>query len=116
MNDITDHYYTCEQKKSGKETKPTEVLKEDIAVTTIKKTINVNVFGRMMDITMTLGLDLPGRNSLNRFADMDAKIHLVCVRESDNAFRYHTVIQCGDNWSVWSSYYSNLLVFPKEAK
>lgn len=114
--EVTNEFYGEEEKKTGKEVKTVQALKKEIAVTTIKKTLNLNVFGRQMDVTMTLGLDLPGRNSLNRFAELGVKVHLVCVQESENAFRYHTVVQCGEDWSVWSSYYSNMLVFPKDTK
>lgn len=112
--DVTDDFYDKEEKKSGKEMVTVQVLKKSINVTTNKKTIELNAFGRMVAVNTTLGLDVPGRNNLNRFADSGVKMHVVCVQESEAAFRYHTVIQVGEEWSIWSSYYSNIVVFPKE--
>ncbi len=116
VSDITNEFFSSEEKKSGKDIKVIQTLKKDITVTTIKKTIEVNAFGRMVALNVTLGLDIPGRNNLNRFSEMGIKMHLVCTYESETAFRFHTVIQAGDNWSIWSSYYSNVMVFPKEPK
>lgn len=114
VTDITDEFYKTEEKKVGKETKQVQEMLKSVSVTMIKKALKINAFGRMVDINLTLGLDIPGRNNLNRFAERGVKMHLICAKESDSAFRFHTVIQVGEDWSIWSSYYSNMVLLPKE--
>lgn len=113
ITDITDEFYTSTEKKGV----VTQELKKEISITMQKLKIDVNAFGRTMPITFILGLDLPPRNNLKRLSEESSpiKMSVVCIKESDQAFRHHLVIQAGDNWSIWSGFYSNLMMF-KDAK
>lgn len=118
VQDVTEHFFKKTTKKVGKDTVDAYELKKEFGITQIKTAVKVNAFGRMMDISMTFGLDLPPRNNLKRIGDVskDLGVFVVCIQESDQAYRYHTIIRSDDDWSIWSSFYSNLMMFPKEAK
>lgn len=64
-------------------------------------------------VTLTLGIDLLGRNSLKRLETTNPKVTLITWLESKDAFRYATVIQSGKDIGIWAGYYSNLRIVAK---
>ena len=66
-----------------------------------------------IDITLTLGIDLPDRNSLKRIEKMSPTVQLLVWPESDKTLRYATHIVLRDELGkvtakgIWAGYYSN---------
>lgn len=63
-------------------------------------------------IPVTFGLDSGVRNQLSGIADREPKVTVVTWRESDQAFRYATIIQTVDDIGIWASIYSNIYLLP----
>jgi len=59
-------------------------------------------------IRLTLGQDLPDRNTLASLAMEGLKVSVITWPESPQAFRYATVIECGDDVGIWAGPYANL--------
>lgn len=59
-------------------------------------------------VDLVLSADMPDRNTLKRLEKFKPVIEVVTWMESDDAFRYATVIQCGQDFGIWAAYHSNL--------
>lgn len=111
--DITDHFFEIKEKKVGKEVRTYQELKSEFVSTMVKTSISTPVNGHLMRFDLTFGIDLIPRNNLKRLAEQNVKMSLVVIREGDAACRYHTVISSGEDWSIWSGFYTNMVLFPK---
>lgn len=112
--DITDHFTETKEKKVGKVMVPYQELKAEFVSTVQKTAVNATVFGHAMKFDLTFGIDVIPRNNLKRLVDAGVvKMHLLVVKESDAACRYHTLISSGEDWSIWSGYYTNMVLFPQ---
>jgi hypothetical protein len=60
------------------------------------------------DVCLTLGQDLPDRNTLAALAGDTVKVVVVTWPESDQAFRYATIIEADGDVGIWSGPYANL--------
>lgn len=110
---ITDHFFSTIEKKVGKTVTEVQELKPEFISTLLKTPITLPTHGHTVRFDMTFGIDILPRNNLKRLAEEAVKIWLIVVKESDTACRYHTVISSGEDWSIWSGYYTNLILFPK---
>lgn len=112
--DITDIFFTVEETVKKKETVQQYKLRPEIAVglTSVKVNAKYNVSGEVKEkpITLTLGVDLPGRNSIKHMEDIKPKIQLITWKESDKSFRYATVISTDKDRGIWAGVYSNLVI------
>ncbi len=110
VTDITAHLYETETTKKG------EVCKLLKSVTTAMKSLKVPVNYRISDavkqadVVLTLGIDLPTRNTLNAIAEEFPKVYVLTYLESAVSFRYVTVIESAKNVGIFSSVHSNLKV------
>jgi ribonuclease HI len=59
-------------------------------------------------IRLTLGHDLPDRNTLAAIADQDPKVYVATWPESPTAIRYATIVEAASGRGVWAAVYSNL--------
>lgn len=115
--DVTDLIYDSVTTKKGK----VELsLKKEIKQNTkaIKLPVPCEVLGKDMkdlvvDVTCTLGLDIPIRNTLNGITDENPKIHIMVVKESDVAFRYLTIMSCDAGYCIMANVYANLRILSK---
>ncbi len=110
VTDITPHLYETETTKKG------EVCKLLKSVTTASKSLKIPVNYRITDavkqadVVLTLGIDLPTRNTLNAIAEEFPKVYVLTYLESTVSFRYVTVIESAKNVGIFSSVHSNLKV------
>lgn len=108
--DVTANFY--EQVTTAK--KEVTQLRKDFKQNT--KSINVvascELSGQTIEHTvkLTVGLDIPNRNALNAIATSSPKVFVLAAPDGKNACRIHVVIQTVDDFSIWSSVYSNLIV------
>lgn len=108
ITDITDHLYDREEKAKK------VVMKLKGTITTSTKSLSLPIHydtGKSegcLDTTLTVGLDTPTRNSLAALASQNPTVRVVSWKESDNAFRYATVVETDDDAGIWAGFYSNL--------
>lgn len=108
VTDLTEMLYDVEQTKKG----PVCKLKPSITSSTrsIKVDAQYNTGARegVVDVTLTVGIDLARRNTLAALAVHNPTVSLLTWRESDKGFRYATVIKAGGDVGIWAGVYSNL--------
>lgn len=59
-------------------------------------------------LVLTLGLDLPDRNTLAALAGEGIKVTVLTWPESQRAIRYATVVEASGDVGIWSGIYANL--------
>lgn len=115
--DITSLLYEVVEKKSGVEHK----LRKEINSTTkfLDVAVNYNTSKvselRAMDevpverakVRLIMGTDIIRRNPLAALADTIKRVVVLTWRESDEVFRYATVIETEDDIGVWASVFGN---------
>lgn len=105
--DITSLFYTQETK--GK--KSATILSKDFkqSVKSIDAEVDVGEDGncKMVKFTLNIGQDIANRNALNAIAEGEPKVTLVVEKETDTSYRYWTIVQVGDDASIWSSVFAN---------
>jgi hypothetical protein len=111
VHEITDVFFETKQVKKGKETISTLDFKNDgipLNAKEVKETRKL--FGQDLVIRQVFGIHLPPRNNIKKLSGTDVKMWLVGFKETDKVIRYHTVIKSDSDWSIWSGYYSNMVV------
>lgn len=118
VTDMTAILYetvTTPSKKKGGEPKTTVQLKADYDVGFAALGVDANYKDEEGDvksanIILSLGIDLPDRNSLKRLESKTPKVTLLTWAESACSFRYATVIEADDGVGIWCGAYSNLRI------
>lgn len=111
--DITDVLYEEVVSKKATTLKLKSVLGPSVSV------LPVDVFFSGSDgivevpLKLTVGIDLPNRNTLTAVSDQKPRVFVVTWRESDCAIRYATIISTGDDVGIWGGIYSNIHVLKK---
>lgn len=62
---------------------------------------------KLVDLKLTLGLDLPDRNTLKRLEKLNPRLTVITWRESHLAVRYAVVISVADAVGIWAGFYCN---------
>lgn len=98
--DITDHIYSVEKQKKK------EVMKMHLTSETKKLIIEANVDPDNHLVTyhfpLTIGIDIPSRETMKAIEDKKPKVLLNVWRISDAAFRYAVIFDCGDDVMMWT--------------
>jgi hypothetical protein len=108
FTEITDLLY--ERNETAK--KVTVKLKADIPVGL--KYLDTEVVyssageNKSKKVRLTLGQDLPDRNTLGALADEGIKVLVATWPESPQAFRFATIIESGEDIGIWAGPYANL--------
>ena len=110
---ITDVFYDSEVK-----------IKKNIEETTYKLKAKYNVgFSALqvkssfvkddktidLNLTLTLGIDLPDRNGLKKLEEMKPEIYLVTWCEGLSSVRYAVIGKAEGSYGIWAGVYSNLI-------
>ena len=115
--DITGILYETAEKPDKKTGEFVMQLKPEYNVGFASMEVEANYQGKeaveQAPVTLTLSIDLLGRNSLKRLESTNPKVTLITWLEADDAFRYATVIQSGKDIGIWAGYYSNLRIVTK---
>lgn len=109
ITDLTALLYESNTSKK----KPVYKLKSHVtsAMRSFKVGANYAIGGSgtgVEELTLTLGLDLPDRNTLAALAGEETKAMLLTWPESATAIRYATVIEADGDVGIWSGLYANL--------
>jgi ribonuclease HI len=107
--DITDYFYNKKESVKKKETITEVLLKEEIKSGFTSLPINIDIKDKTYKIILSLGIDLPPRNTLKKLECKNIKIRLIYWFESDNVVRYCTVVNYNNDIGVWAGFYSNML-------
>jgi ribonuclease HI len=78
------------------------------ATRSIEAEVGFRKDGSKAKITLTLSHDLPERNMLSAIAELTPKVTVVTWPESEQAFRFATIIEAGEDRGIWAGIYSNL--------
>lgn len=62
------------------------------------------------DVILTLGIDLLDRNALKRLEASAPKVSFISWQETEQMFRYATVVESGEDVGIWAGVYSNTRV------
>lgn len=108
--DITSVFFSADKK--GKTKFTSDIISGMISVK-VKGCFNQNQ--DQMDFTLTLGVDLPDRNTLKKIEAIEPKVTLIVWSEATQAIRYATIIETSTGSGIWAGYYSNL-IYLKEVK
>lgn len=111
--DITDELYLFEENKKGdKKVKLRPEFTQNTAVhyTNVEHR-NANKKVRIM---LSIGFDLPERNSLSSVTDTSVKVWVAVDTTNDVGLRYATVVETDDFLYIHSSFGSNLRVLSKK--
>jgi ribonuclease HI len=104
VNDVTEYFFTKDDKGILSLNKDISVGKENIEVKVsydIEKQYNLKLFFRV---------DVPDRNVFKRIETLNPKIKTLTWLESTNTFRYVTTIEIEDGIAIYSGYNSNLKI------
>lgn len=110
-NDITDKLFKTTEKGG----KLSTTLIDTIKVTTPYLTLPARFREYAFDIRAVLGIDLPSRNTLNRFASLSPKATLVTEAEGHECFRFSFVFTTELGDTIYQSPYTRFLI-PDNAK
>lgn len=108
LTDITEVFYYHDEKDKKK---PWKLRKEvDSKMVTKEVTVQYDTGKHKGEdkLILTLGADIPRRNTLSAIASQNPKVYAVTWHESDKAYRYGTIVETEDDVGIWASIYSNL--------
>ncbi len=113
ITDLTPLIYEVDVTKKKEVYKLTPEITQTTKSLTVE--LNQNVSGTMerSKVILTLGLDMPNRNSLSAIAAADARVFGVTWRESAHGFRYATVVQAAGDTCITAAMYANLIAIAK---
>lgn len=109
--DITGDFYDTVEKKVGKETLLVKVLKKEIEVGYQRHFVGLTIVEdkkeEARNLPITLGMDLPSRNSLKKLETEDPRITLITWRTAPGTFQYACVVEAQSGLGIWSNFYCN---------
>lgn len=103
--DITSEFY---EKTEGKKGKAKWALRSDVDTNRKSMKVMVETWDKEQEITLSLGLDTPIRNTLSALVSEETKIHVLTWKSGDHCFRYGTVLSTPEGHVFWVSSYANL--------
>ncbi|MBE0438336.1 MAG: hypothetical protein IBX57_01020 [Gammaproteobacteria bacterium] len=108
FSEITDIIY--ERINKGSKVKSKLLPNIDSLTKSISVKVPYNLLSSQgeSNIKLTLGMDIPDRNTLSALAGKDPQVWVVTWRESKQAFRYASIVKAGNDYGIWVGFYSNI--------
>ena len=102
--DITDALYQKEKKKWK--------LTENVSGSEKAVAVEVEHEGKKVDVTLTLGIDLPPRNNLSAIAKQTKELKVLLVKHTTTptTFRYSTIFVTDTDFAIYGTTQANLKV------
>lgn len=113
IHEVTDRFFAPGEIKKGNKTIATmEFKNEEIPMNAKEIKESFNLFGKDMMVRQVFGIHIPPRNTLKKLTGLnqDINVWMIAHQETPSVVRYHTVIKSNEDWSIWSGYYSNMIV------
>lgn len=111
--DITDSFYNKETIVKKKETTVKCTLKPNINSAFTSLDTNIKLNDKDCKVIITLGIDMPSRNSLKSIESENIKVILVTWKQSDEAYRFAVILDNGEDYGIWAGFYSNIIFCKK---
>lgn len=110
--DITPRFFEDKEvKKAGNKTAMVkEFLNDAIGMNEKEVKFSQTLFDKDLVVRLVFGIHLLPRNSLKKLSGTEVNMWLIAIKETPFLVRYHTIIKSNDDWSIWSGYYSNMLI------
>lgn len=105
--DVTGSFYQFTQKQKKKEVLLECGLNPAFVVGYTDHKLELEIKGKTLTLPLSLGLDLPPRNSLKKLESANPKVVLVSWFESETSLRYACIIQSDYGLGIWSNYFAN---------
>lgn len=112
--DICDYIYEKVESKKKTTLQIVKSIKQTTRSVSVKVDCDVIDKKITVPITLTFGLDIPIRNTLNGIVEDDPKVYVLLYRESDVAFRYFTITVCNEGYCLMGDVYANLRILSKK--
>lgn len=107
--DVTEHFFeTIEGKKVKHQ------LLKSITTQTQAVEIPFEYKGHKIKAKLVLGIDIPGRNQLNRIGQDPASVHLLVTCQGPNAYSFSTVFKTEDGTAIYASPYTQFILPKKQ--
>lgn len=81
---------------------------------TLKLTLSYGIPSKEYSLDIYLGVDIPDRNTLKKLEKLNPEVYLVSWMESNQAFRYASIIRVHNGLGIWAGVYSNLKIIAKD--
>lgn len=110
FTDITSHLYAMVEKGKNKKTevKLLSTITTTVPFLDVEVAYATDLEEGQTKVRLTLGLDLPDRNTLSAVAGEAIKVAVVTWPESNYAIRYATVVSSSEGIGIWAAPYANL--------
>ena len=113
FHDITDTFFSTEEKLVKKEVKKIMALKPEITNNLKDVEMEITEFYDGNDVSLNIplifGLDILPRNNLKKLETHNPSIYVLTWRESERTIKYATIIKCDSGIGIWANYFSNKL-------
>lgn len=113
VHDVTDEFYTVEEKKVGNTISEKMVLKSNFTVGYRNHTFTVkeSVDGKdeIYQVPVALGMDIPGRNALKQLEEHYPRIYMLSWESAPEVLRYAFVVDCITGTAIWSNHHCDRL-------
>lgn len=106
---LNNVFYETKEIKKKKETIVTTQLKSHVTSGFNSFNVDFEINGKSYKAILSLGIDLPSRNTLKSLEDNNTKINLLYWYDSESVIRYATIIEYKEDYSIWAGYYSNMI-------
>ena len=118
LHDITDILYDRVEaiKKKVPVVEVSLKSKYNVGFASLPLTLNVLTENGTLALAakLTLGIDLPDRNSLKRMEGENIKVNVLTWCESPDVVRYATVVEKDGDFGIWAGFYSNMIFIQPE--
>lgn len=115
VTDITDKVYETDTSGKKPVVKLTDFVGQSTRSVDVKVGYNTTGEEATAQIILTVGIDIPRRNTLSALVKEEPKIKVVTWRLSDQAFRYAVIVETKDDIGIWCAAESNLRAVPSTA-
>lgn len=118
VTDITEVLYDIEPTKDGKDVKHKLKEQYNVGFTHFDTTVEYHVVdgSEMVNCRLTMGIDLPDRNTLKRLESYSPKVSVITWQDEPpqegriKSYRVAVVIEVKDGIGIWAGVYSNLRI------
>lgn len=108
ITDITDEFYTVGKKTTLKKDFNNAVAYFKVSTKSCLETIDSDI-----PITLSVGIDIPNRNTMSKLASVSPKVLLLTWPEAKSALRYAVIIETNVGSGIYGGFYSNLVLIQK---
>lgn len=107
--DITEYFFEKKSVTKKKETTEELHLRSEINSNFTSLPLIINFDGKDTKVIISMGIDLPNRNSLKAMESSKLKLTLLYWKPNDKILRYAVCINHNNDWGIWSGYDSNIV-------